>query len=88
MRPQLRRLRTLRVSDDLLMGWFLRERPEVARIDHRLPEDCRIVGARMDPFRPRTVEFLLESEAFDPVPEGEGVIPEVDPLRVFTSLPG
>ena len=69
----MRRLKFLRASTTLLMDWFRTERPEVAHIDNNLPADCRIVAVDMDPMWPHTIRFYVESDEFDPVPEGSPV---------------
>lgn len=73
-----RRIKTLRITPELLRDWLDDGPPGRRAVENRLPLDARIVGAEMTADS-RYVRLALTSESYPSLAEGEDA-PEIEPI--------
>lgn len=61
-----RRLKVLRISGEVLVGWFQRGMPAAALSANPLPADARVIEARYDNWTGE-LDLVIESETFAPL---------------------
>jgi hypothetical protein len=77
---EARRRKILRLSVPGFLAMVRGAFPPAEVIADPVPADARVVDVRLAPWGlPETLEVLLESDAFDPVPDGE-VYPVLSPM--------